>query len=178
MRIAIDIDDTLVDTSKMIKEYVKKLDKKYIENVKDIMIDNMKNPIVVEFYDKYLEEISDNAKLKDDVDLINKLYNNHEIYIITARSENFIDNVDQKTKRLLDKFNIKYHKIITGAGRKAEVCVKNNIDLLIDDSIKHCTNFKQKGGKVLLFDSINNRNIDIDLPRVYSWKEVYDIINS
>ena len=64
------------------------------------------------------------------------------------------------TKNLLDSYNIKYNKIITGAGKKAELCVENNIDLLIDDSIKHCTNLSNIGIDTLLFNSINNKDIE------------------
>ena len=81
------------------------------------------------------------------------------------------------TKNLLDSYNIKYNKIITGAGKKAELCVENNIDLLIDDSIKHCTNLSNIGIDTLLFNSINNKDIETNLKRVYNWNEVYDYVN-
>ena len=95
-----------------------------------------------------------------------------------ARFVSSIKDVDTRTKDLLDSFNIKYHKIITGAGNKAEVCIENKIDLLIDDSIKHCSKFEELGGKALLFNSPVNKDIETNLKRVYNWKEIYEIINS
>lgn len=178
MRIGIDIDDTIVNTSEMCINYVKKLDKKYGENIKDIITDNIKNPVVTLFYDNYLYDVIAHAKLKEDaVKVINELYCDNEIYFITARSERFIKDVDNMTKNLLDSYNIKYNKIITGAGKKAELCVENNIDLLIDDSIKHCTNLSNIGIDTLLFNSINNKDIETNLKRVYNWNEVYDYVN-
>ena len=178
MRIGIDIDDTIVNTSEMCINYVKKLDKKYGENIKDIITDNIKNPVVTLFYDNYLYDVIAHAKLKEDaVKVINELYRDNEIYFITARSERFIKDVDNMTKNLLDSYNIKYNKIITGAGKKAELCVENNIDLLIDDSIKHCTNLSIIGIDTLLFNSINNKDIETNLKRVYNWNEVYDYVN-
>lgn len=178
MRIGIDIDDTIVNTSEMCINYVKKLDKKYGENIKDIITDNIKNPVVTLFYDNYLYDVIAHAKLKEDaVRVINELYRDNEIYFITARSERFIKDVDNMTKNLLDSYNIKYNKIITGAGKKAELCVENNIDLLIDDSIKHCTNLSNIGIDTLLFNSINNKDIETNLKRVYNWNEVYDYVN-
>ena len=178
MRIGIDIDDTIVNTSEMCINYVKKLDKKYGENIKDIITDNIKNPVVTLFYDNYLYDVIAHAKLKEDaVKVINELYRDNEIYFITARSERFIEDVDNMTKNLLDSYNIKYNKIITGAGKKAELCVENNIDLLIDDSIKHCTNLSNIGIDTLLFNSINNKDIETNLKRVYNWNEVYDYVN-
>ena len=178
MRIGIDIDDTIVNTSEMCINYVKKLDKKYGENIKDIITDNIKNPVVTLFYDNYLYDVIAHAKLKEDaVKVINELYRDNEIYFITARSERFIKDVDNMTKNLLDSYNIKYNKIITGAGKKAELCVENNIDLLIDDSIKHCTNLSNIGIDTLLFNSINNKDIETNLKRVYNWNEVYDYVN-
>ena len=178
MRIAIDLDDTLVNTSERTMEMLKELDPKYMDNLYDIMWDVISNPIVVEFYDKYLSIIVHSAPLKENTFLINELYNNFEIYFVTARSERFIKDVDTRTKDLLDSFNIKYHKIITGAGNKAEVCIENKIDLLIDDSIKHCSKFEELGGKALLFNSPLNKDIETNLKRVYNWKEIYEIINS
>jgi len=178
MRIAIDLDDTLFDTSLRTMEYLKQIDKKYMDNINDIVRDNISNPIVVEFYDKYLSDIVHSASLKENALLINELYNSYEIYFVTARSERFIKDVDTRTKNLLDGYNIKYHKIITGAGNKAEICKLNDIDLLIDDSIRHCTKFIEFGGNALLFNSIINNNIETNLKRVYNWKEVYDFINS
>lgn len=178
MRIGIDIDDTIVNTSEMCINYVKKLDKKYGENIKDIITDNIKNPVVTLFYDNYLYDVIAHAKLKEDaVKVINELYRDNEIYFITARSERFIKDVDNMTKNLLDSYNIKYNKIITGAGKKAELCVENNIDLLIDDSIKHCTNLSNIGIDTLLFNSINNKDIETNLKRVYNWNEVYNYVN-
>ena len=178
MRIGIDIDDTIVNTSEMCINYVKKLDKKYGENIKDIITDNIKNPVVTLFYDNYLYDVIAHAKLKEDaVKVINELYRDNEIYFITARSERFIKDVDNMTKNLLDSYNIKYNKIITGAGKKAELCVENNIDLLIDDSIKHCTNLSNIGIDTLLFNSINNKDIETNLKRVYNWNEVYYYVN-
>ena len=178
MRIGIDIDDTIVNTSEMCINYVKKLDKKYGENIKDIITDNIKNPVVTLFYDNYLYDVIAHAKLKEDaVKVINELYRDNEIYFITARSERFIKDVDNMTKNLLDSYNIKYNKIITGAGKKAELCVENNIDLLIDDTIKHCTNLSNIGIDTLLFNSINNKDIETNLKRVYNWNEVYDYVN-
>ena len=178
MRIGIDIDDTIVNTSEMCINYVKKLDQKYGENIKDIITDNIKNPVVTLFYDNYLYDVIAHAKLKEDaVKVINELYRDNEIYFITARSERFIKDVDNMTKNLLDSYNIKYNKIITGAGKKAELCVENNIDLLIDDSIKHCTNLSNIGIDTLLFNSINNKDIETNLKRVYNWNEVYDYVN-
>ena len=178
MRIGIDIDDTIVNTSEMCINYVKKLDKKYGENIKDIITDNIKNPVVTLFYDNYLYDVIAHAKLKEDaVKVINELYRDNEIYFITARSERFIKDVDNMTKNLLDSYNIKYNKIITGAGKKAELCVENNIDLLIDDSIKHCNNLSNIGIDTLLFNPINNKDIETNLKRVYNWNEVYDYVN-
>ena len=178
MRIGIDIDDTIVNTSEMCINYVKKLDKKYGENIKDIITDNIKNPVVTLFYDNYLYDVIAHAKLKEDaVKVINELYRDNEIYFITARSERFIKDVDNMTKNLLDSYNIKYNKIITGAGKKAELCVENNIDLLIDDSIKHCTNLSNIGIDTLLFNSINNKDIETNLKRVYNCNKVYDYVN-
>ena len=56
-----------------------------------------------------------------------------------------------------------------------QVAKENNIDLFIDDSIKHCRNVQSGNIRTLLYTSICNQGVETpDLERAYSWVQIYD----
>ena len=60
---------------------------------------------------------------------------------------------------------------------KASICKKNNIDLLIDDSIKHCEAVRNENIKSILFTSIVNKNLPTQIERVDNWLELEEKIS-
>ena len=93
---------------------------------------------VQEFYKVYLREILEEDSVKRDfVEVYPKLRENNELFIITARSNNFMDelfDMDTLTEAWLKRNDITYDGIFFNvyAEQKAMVCLKNNIDVLID----------------------------------------------
>jgi len=92
------------------------------------------------FYTENIETFAKNLKPIDDSQYyINKLKEDgHEIYIITGRNNGEYKNPYELTKNWLKKYDIFYDKLIfTNAynkHEKTEVCLKNNISLMIEDS--------------------------------------------
>lgn len=84
------------------------------------------------------------------------------------------------TKEWLDKYNIYYDKLIfTNAYdnvAKARVCLENNIDIMIDDSVSICKSCLDNGIVALLMDKPCNSSSDIT--RVYNWEDIYNFISS
>lgn len=80
----------------------------------------------------------------------------------------------------LNKYNIYYDKLIlTNAyskESKADICVENDIDVMIDDSITICSNCINKGVKTFIMDTPYNKNTTIS--RVHSWKEIYEVLKN
>ncbi len=180
MRIGIDIDDTICETW----EYVKPIYKKHF-NLSDEELNKNKYSRVLkctidEYYDFYKKIISPlliNVPIKKDaVKYINKLKEEgNEIYFITARSTFDMYNPYELTKQYLENNNIKYDKLLVNSLKKEQVAKDNNIDIFIDDSIKHCTNVSKEGIKVFLMDNIYNKNCN-DFPKVKNWKQLYEKI--
>ena len=73
----------------------------------------------------------------------------------------------------LNKNSIPYDEIIAGAGNKKEKCIKNKLDVMIED--------KASNGEaisdiipVLCFDAPYNLSVNKDnVTRVYSWYQIY-----
>ena len=192
MRIGIDIDDTMTD----IKEKLTKAAIKYAKSLnKDIQsIDN--NDIVDIFNNgniyqklfnfnheelKYFlgpiqEEITNNAVPRENcAKVINNLHKDgHEIYIVTARDNEFHKDPYLYSKEWLEKNKIYYDKLIVNARDKKIACLENNIALLIDDSISNCLNVANVGIDAIIIGNKNNSTIK----SVDNWQEIYDYIKN
>ncbi len=188
MRIGIDIDNVISNFNEvLLNEYVKhdkKLRSSGIIN-KDVYIRKMFDWSVEEealFYQNNIERIAKKLDIIDGAkEYIDKIKSDGNlIYIITGRDNGEYSDPINMTKDWLNKFNIYYDKLLfTNAYNKkskAEICVKNNIDVMIDDSIGMCTNCIDKGIKTFIMDTPYNKKVNI--PRVHNWKEIYEVIKS
>src|SRR5699024_1900388 len=85
------------------------------------------------------------------------------------------------TKQWLDKYNIVYDRLIfTNAydkHAKTEVCLKNNIDLMIEDSTRISLDLISNGIKVYTMNTRYNQK-EQTLDRVSRWKEIYEKISN
>lgn len=153
MKIGIDIDETLTDTEKsfdnVIKKYNIKTNKKYKDNWSktDFLL-----------IDRYTKEMLESAKLKvgvrEAIDKLNLL--GHEIYIITARSDEYCQGIEKFTINFLNTQKIYYKKIYFGQDLKSDLAKKLDIKLMIDDNKKVYNNMLKENIDCILFgDKIN-----------------------
>lgn len=191
MKIGIDIDDTLSDIkdklTKAAQEYAISLNKN-IEN-KDIEIVDIYNNgnIYQKLYGfnydelKYFlgtiqEEITNNASVREYcVDIIKKLHEEgNEIFIITARDTEFHVDPYKQSEIWLNNNSIYFDKLIVNARDKVKVCLENNIDLLIDDSISNCINVQKSGINAIRI--CNKKFENLGIKEFYNWNEIYGYI--
>lgn len=185
MRIGIDIDDTVSNSNKMIIEEALKYDEEFLNGR------GFKDKNGVSFMEKFYWNVYNvddffnrirkgyfflNLEVKGEADkYISKLYNDgHEIYFITRRRDKFI--VRRKTKKWLKNKGIKYHKIAFGIVEKGQYCKDNKVDLFIDNDYKNIESATNLGVRSLLMADEYNKDID-KYDMVYSWKDIYDIVN-
>lgn len=179
MKIGLDIDDTMTDTTELMIEYAKEYFKTDdIEFIKSILFAPKIEGELLEFYDKYLVEMMSKYKLKSNVkEVIDRFrQSGNKIIIITARGAT-IKNVIDVTMEYFKLHDIKVDDIVFRLRDKSKYCVENNIDLLVDDSNSVLEKVQQLGIKTLLFNSIKNKDIDTNINRVNNWLEVEQYIN-
>lgn len=160
MRIAIDFDDTIVDTTKKVREYLNRYNLEEFEDIEE----------KTKFYIKHIDDITKDLELKPYAkEVLNELSKNNELYIITARSDYYSKKVKPLTKEFIKNNNLPIKDIYFDCFEegKAIMCDKLNIDLFIDDHINNCLEVKNRGIKVLLFD-----NEYEGLDNVNSWLDV------
>lgn len=193
MRIGIDIDDTLTDIREQLNnaafEYAKTLNKE-IKNenieINDVYNDgniyqkifNFSYEELKHFLGTIQESITNNAiPRKGCVEIIKKLHDEgNEIYIITARDSEFHDDPYQQSMDWLNKNDIYFDKLIVNARDKKKVCLNENIDILIDDSISNCKNVITVGISAIMIT--NNDIVDKDNIKCFkNWIDIYNYLH-
>lgn len=171
MRIGIDIDDTVVNTTDSFFSVMKKYD---IDE--ELYYKEFNNPERLEFLYKYHDEIILNTKLKDNVvEVLNELNSlGHKIYVITARNHEFGKYSISNIFDLIEKYKLPIEEVYYDKPKKYDVCKELNIDLMIDDSEYVCEYLKNNNINYLMFDSLSNKNSN--LKRVHNWNEVLEYI--
>lgn len=158
MRIGIDIDDTMANIKDKLNaaamQYAKSLNKD-VKNIDYNIVDVYKNGNIYQklfnfnyeelkyFLGTIQEEITDNAIPRENcVEVINKLHNDGNGIYIITARD------------------------------KGKVCIENNIDLLIDDSISNCLNVDNLGIDTIIIGNKNDRGIK----NINNWQEIYEYI--
>lgn len=133
------------------------------------------------FYNANIENFAKKLKpLEDSSYYIKKLKEDgHEIYIITGRNNGEYTNPYELTEEWLAKYDIVYDKIILTDAydkhAKTEVCLENNIDLMIEDSTRISLDLISNDIKVFTMNTRYNQK-EQTLDRVSKWKEIYERI--
>lgn len=194
MILGIDIDDTISKTCEILVEYGKEYTKEVLKKEKTLEFNgNLSNHFYIEslfgwtreeadrFFELYYKKFVENVSPKEDsVEIINKLHDEgNKIVLITSR-DNFADvNAKLETEKWLKKQGIKYDNLITDVLSKYQTCLDYNVELFIDDSYSNCMEISSHGIKTLMVDAKYNYNLnDEKIRRVYSWKEIYSLIDS
>lgn len=186
-KIAIDIDNTICNTSEFFGKLAEQYDREILH--KNIVINFDK---VVPRSDEWTkEELSDyienifnkesiNIPIKKDASLyINKLNElGFEIVFITNRGIKEDDYTDLIVSDYLDRNNIPYDNIITKANDKYKYL--DDFNFFIDDAIHNCEQaLDYSNSKVILM--VTNKTKDYNNDKIFkasNWKEIYDYIVS
>ena len=191
MRIGIDLDGCITDISKFVADYGTKFcyENNIKYSVKEDEYDEAKALGISydeteEFWNKYLPYYATEYKPRDFVtEVIEKLKEKNEIYIITARNEDGLPRevygkMQEFVKDWFKKYNIYYDKLIFTKGSKLPYCLENNIEVMIEDSPINIMDIAQKI-QVFCFDNPYNKKIEgKNITRVYSWYDVLSAIKT
>lgn len=185
MKIGIDIDNVLSNfNDELLREYIihdKEINGNGIINKNECIrkMFDWKAEEEKKFYKENIERIVVNLKpIKNCAKYIRKLKEmDCEIYIITGRDNGDYSDPYNMTVNWLKKYNIYYDKIILvdakNSHSKTEVCLENNIYIMIDDSKRMCLDASNHGITTFIMDTPYNKDVD-ELIRVHTWKEIFE----
>lgn len=189
MRIGVDIDNVLSNFNEvLLKDYInhdKELRNNGIVN-NNVYIRKMFDWSEKEekkYYEENIERLANFFEpIKDCSKYIKKLKDNgNYICIISGRDNGEYSDPYNMTKEWLKKYNIEYDKLIlTNAynhQEKADICIKENIDIMIDDSINVCVKCFENHISSLLFSTEYNQN-ETRFTRVNNWEEIFNYVSN
>lgn len=191
MNIGIDIDGVLIDLERFVIDYGTKMCiekqwpinirlEEYWEGKKFSWTEEQEEEFWNEYLEKYVLETKPRMFAKEIIEQL--IQENNNIYIITARNEEGLPpetygKMQEFTKKWLENNKIKYNKLIFAEDEcKLDQCLKNKIDIMIEDSPKNILNISTKI-RTIKYDCQYNKDIEGDnIITAYSWYHIYNII--
>ena len=190
MRIGIDIDGVLTDIEQWQLDYGSKFYfEKYGKEIKNnegyetTDIFDVDSSLDDEFWNENFKNYSINVDVRKFAgEVIRKLkQDGNEIYIITARggfsshSSNVMSIEENKDIVLewLKRNKIEYDKIIFSPEDKLNICIDNNIDLMIEDKVDNINKISTKISVICFHAGYNKNCIGKNIIRCYSWYDIY-----
>ena len=134
------------------------------------------------FYKNNIERIAKKLGVIEGAkEYIDKLHDDgHIICIITGRDNGEYTEPYNMTKKWLEDNNIYYDNLILTDAydkhAKTKECLEHNIDIMIDDSVRICSDCIENGITTILMDTPYNKYSNIQ--RVKSWKEFYRYVSN
>ena len=192
MNIGLDIDGVLLELERFAIDYGTKfcieenLDIKiniqeYWEGLKFNWTEEQENKFWNKYIIKYFKQYQPREFASEIIKKLKKEGN--KIYIITARNEEGLPQEEygksqEITKTWLNENNIEYDKLIfTPDSEKLEQCLKNNVEIMIEDSPTNIKNISEKIPVIKYNCSYNENILGKNIITTYSWYQIYDIIN-
>lgn len=186
MKIGIDLDGVVFNTEMLWTVYAElydtlELKRNSIVNPDEARVQEIYNWTKEEerkYFDKYvyIKEFDLVPGAKEVLNLLHK--DRLELIVITARGKT---NPKQKewAMKKLEKEGIIFDKYYFCQTEKVDVCIKEKIDIMIDDNYYICKKMSEKGIKTLYFHSMNRKHINDDenIHEVCNWGEIYRYIH-
>jgi uncharacterized HAD superfamily protein len=184
MRIGIDFDDVLAPSIIWFRKY---LNEKHNKNIEKLYFDevNKLEMTTDEYYRAWndfcnTDKHHDMPPLTDSIAVLEKISKKHELYLISARSTNLEDPTSKWISKHFPRLFKELHLINRSRGhtpnKKSDICNKNKIDILIDDSLSNLLDCKNVGTQGIWFTqyltSKKNEYKDKNIIIARSWLDV------
>ena len=134
------------------------------------------------FYKNNIEKIAKKLDIIEGAkEYIDKLHDDgHIICIITGRDNGEYTEPYNMTKKWLEDNNIYYDDLVLTDAydkhAKTKQCLVHNVDIMIDDSVRICSDCIENGITAILMDTPYNKYSNIQ--RVKNWKEIYRYVSN
>lgn len=188
MKIGIDLDGVVIDSETTFRTYEELYDLLVLKG--NNLIDreepkfqaryNWTKEQQKDFTDKFFLQVSKESNLMSGFVVAYKYLKErgHEFVVITARGltpdGNFMKEMEDDAKRVLNEQNIVFDKYYWGQGDKLDVCQKENIDIMIDDDWRIIERLSSNNIKTLYFRDTNLKKIKENkfVKEVNNWGDI------
>ena len=190
MRIGIDIDGVLTDIEQWQLDcggkFFSKLNKSVVnkDGYEITEIFNVSDELDSQFWNEYLYEyVTKEPSRKYASEVIKKLKDSgNEIYIVTARYLTDRNTEDgQRMRKIvsdwLEQENIVYDKIVFAPEDKLQICLENNIDVMIEDKVANIEKISTRLPVICFHAGYNKHCKNDNIYRTYTLYDIYILIN-
>lgn len=189
MIIGIDLDGVVFDSERQFRVYAELYDiltikKNSIKDPQSLLFENRYDwtksqvqDFLKNFHEKIIRDSSFMPGAKDVLKLLKK--DGYKLIVITSRGLIHKKEINI-TKEMLKKEKMDiFDKYYFSIKNKLEICQKESIDLMIDDSINNCISVAENDIKTIYFRDSQNYNTKEGkyLKVMYNWGEIYRYIN-
>ena len=188
MKIGIDLDGVVFDSEKEFRVYSELYD--MIDLKQNSKTDNRELKFqdrfqwtekqTKDFLKKYHKQIIEESNFIPGVKRILKLLkeDGHSLVLITARGGLNKDMIKITEERLKESGMDIFDKYYWATENKDEVCQRENIDIMIDDSCKNCENIANSKIKTIYLKDAPSYNLEENkyIKVLYNWGEIYRYI--
>ncbi|OPY55971.1 MAG: 5' nucleotidase, deoxy (Pyrimidine), cytosolic type C protein (NT5C) [Pelotomaculum sp. PtaU1.Bin035] len=180
MRVGVDIDGVLADSLPL---WVHELNRYFKRNkqVEEVHLFDLINTFEITPSElmAFLEQrgrflMSGPCPVKGAVYYLSMIKKYHKIFIVTARKEAY----KEETQGWLQRYGVPYDKLLLlGSYNKKEACMRNGLDVMVEDTLEVGLEIITAGIPVILMDAPYNRgNLPDLIYRRYSWFEIYQTL--
>ena len=188
MRIGIDLDGVVFDSETDFRIFqelydMNELNGKSVKDEKEVRIKqrfNWTDETFLDFLSKYHETVVRKSNYMPGAPMILKMLKDegHDLIIVTARG-GVNEAIIGWTEERLEEDDMKiFEKSYYAIKDKAEICKKENIDIMIDDSNINCKNTSENQIKTIYFKDAPSHEMEENeyLKVLYNWGEIYRYI--
>lgn len=189
MKIGIDLDGVVFDSEKEYRVYSELYD--LIDLKQNSKLNNRElrfqerfkwsQEDVDNFVTKYQKQIMEEANFMPGAKRILNLLKEegHSLILITARGGLNKENIAVSEKILQENKMDIFDKYYWAIKDKEEICIKENVDIMIDDSYKNCKNIANEKIKVIYLKDSPCYELEEDeyIKVLYNWGEIYRYIH-
>lgn len=188
MKIGIDLDGVVIDSETVFRTYEEIYDINQLKGYN--LVDrtepkfqaryNWKTEEQQEFIKNYFMTVSKESPLMAGFIGVYNLLKQEDIefVVITARG-GFIEEMKDDAERLLKSHNIKFDKYYWKQDDKLDICLKENVDFMIDDDHKIIKRLAENGIKTLYFRDTGLKKLEENeyIKEVNNWGDIYRVIS-
>ena len=187
MKIGIDLDGVVFDSEQTFRTYEEIFD---IEKNQNKLINKEEPKFQGRYswtleeqkeFSKYYLEVSQNSPLMSGFKKVYELLKdkNIEFIVITSRGitpeGEFMKSMEEDALRILKENNIIFDKYYFKQKNKLEVCIKENIDYMIDDDYKIIEQLSNNNIKTIYFRDVGLKKLEENkyIKEVNNWGDIY-----
>ena len=185
MKIGIDLDGVIFDTEKEFKTYAEIYD--FVDLKQNKRLDNMEfrfqdrfawsqdelNGFLKRYHKQIIQEVNYLPGVKR---VLKKLkQEGNSLILITARGGLNKDMIKLTQKRFKQEDMEIFDKYYWATENKDEVCIKEKVDVMIDDYYLKCINIANKKIKTIYLKDVGSPDVEENeyIKVMYNWGEIY-----